>query len=106
MQPLIRSIQDKVEQLNDRYREIKLVPVTLMVSEPETREVIIQEESSGSKASAVKVYRMVLLNGQWTIIPEWMTTTKEVGEDSSNGIKKDSSVKPRDFIQAPPKTFG
>ena len=46
------------------------------------REIIIQEESSGSKNNSVQVYHLSFKNGQWVIQPQWMATAKEMHYDS------------------------
>ena len=46
------------------------------------REIVIQEESSGSKNNSVKVYHLSFKNGQWVIQPQWMVTAKEMHYDS------------------------
>ena len=46
------------------------------------REIVIQEESSGSKNNSVKVYHLSFKNGQWVIQPQWMATAKEMHYDS------------------------
>lgn len=56
------------------------------------RQIIIKEESSGSKTSTVKVYRLTFANGLWQMIPEWMATAKEIATDST-GKRTDSSTK-------------
>ena len=57
------------------------------------KQVILQEESAGSKTSTLKVYNLVLDNGEWILKPDWMATSQVVTLDSliktgdSSGVK-------------------
>ncbi len=53
------------------------------------REVIIEEQISGSKSKSLKVYILSFKNGQWVITPKWLATSQRVLIDT-NLIKKDS----------------
>jgi len=90
MQPLIRTLEKNVEKLAERYKEMNLYPVGYTEPQSETREVIIKEEATGNNASAVKVYSMIMKDGKWIIVPQWMATAKKTGDDSTGDLKKDS----------------
>jgi len=90
MQPLIRELEKRAEKMAERYNEMTLYPVGYNEPRSETREVIIKEEATGNHAAAVKVYSMILKDGQWIIVPQWMATAKKTGDDSTSDLKKDS----------------
>lgn len=95
MKPLLLTLRQKVEAIAEKAAKDMFIPVAL--KEPNTdeiKEVMIKEEVSGSKATAVKVYKLKFQNGQWVLVPEWMATAKEVlTETLPSSKKKDSSVK-------------
>ena len=47
-----------------------------------TKQVIVQEEASGSKTSTLKVYTLVFKNGEWVMVPGWMATSRLLPVDS------------------------
>lgn len=47
-----------------------------------TLQVAIREEQSGTKNTVLKVYTFTFINGEWTLIPEWVFTAKEINIDS------------------------
>ena len=57
------------------------------------KQVILQEETSGSKTATLKVYNLVMENGQWVLKPDWMATSQIMSLDSliktgdSSGVK-------------------
>lgn len=91
IQPLTWSIQNKAEQIAKEAEMDLAIPVTIKENDGE-RQIIIKEESSGSKKSSVKVYRLIFENNHWIIVPEWMATANEIITDSS-AMKKDSTMK-------------
>lgn len=46
------------------------------------KQIIIQEESSGSNNASLKVYYLSFENGQWILTPEWILSAKEIPADS------------------------
>jgi beta-lactamase regulating signal transducer with metallopeptidase domain len=73
------------EELADLYSTqpdpVFAMPATTQQNEA-GRQIIIKEESSGSKTSSVRVYNLRFENGQWILQPEWILTAKEVLLDS------------------------
>jgi len=71
------------------------MPATIQQNGAE-QQIIIKEESSGSKSASIKVYNLRFENGQWILQPEWILTAKEIMIDSlskkldtlRNSIKK------------------
>jgi beta-lactamase regulating signal transducer with metallopeptidase domain len=53
------------------------------------REVIIEEQASGSKSKSLTVYILSFKNGQWVLTPRWIGTSQRILVDT-NLIKKDS----------------
>jgi beta-lactamase regulating signal transducer with metallopeptidase domain len=53
------------------------------------REVIIEEQASGSKSKSLKVYILGFKNGQWVLTPKWVATSQRILVDT-NLLKKDS----------------
>ncbi len=91
LQPLIRSIERKTEQIAERVREDYVMPATIQENDA-TRQVIIKEESSGSKSASVKVYWLRFKKGKWVLEPDWMAAAKEIAPDPL-AKKQDSGVK-------------
>ena len=58
-----------------------VMPATIQQNDAE-QQIIIREESSGSKSASVKVYNLRFENGQWILQPEWILTAKEIMIDS------------------------
>lgn len=78
---------------NNPAEEIYLMPVAITENDG-SKQIIIQEESSGSaKTSTLKTYALRFVNGQWILEPVWTISAKQVPEDSI--LKKmDSSAEP------------
>jgi len=91
LQPVIRTIQAKAERLAEDVTEDIAMPVTVQENDA-TREIVIREESSGSKSASVKVYQLSYQNGKWILQPQIMVTANALLPDSITG-KKDSGVK-------------
>lgn len=91
LQPVIREVEKRVEKMVESYNGMMLYPVGYIEPQSDTREVIIKEEATGNKAAAVKVYSMILKDGRWIIVPQWMATARKTGDDSSGDQKKDSN---------------
>jgi beta-lactamase regulating signal transducer with metallopeptidase domain len=53
--------------------EAKIIPVGFIEGE-QIQQVIIEEEQSGNKPSALMVYNVVYEDGQWILQPQWMVT--------------------------------
>jgi bla regulator protein blaR1 len=52
-----------------------------------TKQVIIQEEQSGSRTATVKVYEVKFVNGEWIIQPKLKATAKEIKGRVTQKIK-------------------
>ncbi|HMX80268.1 MAG TPA: hypothetical protein PLG91_08150, partial [Ferruginibacter sp.] len=78
---------------NNPAEETYLMPVAITENDG-SKQIIIQEESSGSaKTSTLKTYALRFVNGQWILEPVWTISAKQVPEDSI--LKKmDSSAEP------------
>ena len=85
LQPYIRSVQRNAQKIADEALRNFAMPAGITENDA-TREIIINEESSGSKSSSVKVYRLSFENGQWILKPEWMVIAKEI-RDSLNRFR-------------------
>ena len=91
LRPYIRSVQRKAQQIADEAMRNFAMPAGITENDAD-REIIINEETSGSRSSSVKVYRLSYENGQWILKPEWMVVTKE---------NRDSLSRNRDSFQSP-----
>lgn len=92
LQPLIRSIQRKAAELTERLSQDFIMPVTVKENDA-TREIVIKEETSGTRSVAIKVYQLRFENGAWVLQPEWKLSAKEIIADSltkkwDNGVKR------------------
>lgn len=78
---------------NNPVEETYMMPVAITENDG-SKQIIIQEESSGSaKTSTLKTYALRFVNGQWILEPVWTISAKQVPEDSI--LKKmDSSAEP------------
>ena len=90
LQPLIRSVQNKAEEIAEAADQDFSMPVTFNENDA-SREIIINEESSGSRSSSVKVYRLSFEKGKWVLKPRWMAIAKEIRDSLAYLI--DSSIK-------------
>lgn len=91
MEPLLKSIEEEAIKLSEKIQENFVTPVAFTESE-NSRQIIVREEQSGSKTTSIKVYRVILENGQWIVKPEWMMAAKEVAADSYFKIQFDSTA--------------
>lgn len=82
MEPFIKSIQKKAEELSDRINTTFIQPVAYQEAD-NSRQIVVREEQSGTKAASIKVYRVSFQNGEWKVVPEWMVSAKERIFDSS-----------------------
>jgi beta-lactamase regulating signal transducer with metallopeptidase domain len=53
------------------------------------KEIIIEEQASGSKSKSLKVYVASFKNGQWVLTPKWIAQSQKILVDT-NYIKMDS----------------
>ena len=81
LQPLIRSIERKAAELTERLSQDFIMPATVKENDA-TREIVIKEETSGTRSVAVKVYQLRFENGAWVLQPEWKLSAKEIVADS------------------------
>ncbi|MEP6675917.1 MAG: M56 family metallopeptidase [Ferruginibacter sp.] len=58
-----------------------------------SKQVILQEETSGTKSTSLKVYNLVFENGEWILKPDWMATSHIVSLDSLIKLGDSSGVK-------------
>ena len=88
MEPLIRSIQSQAQAISeDALAQIKIQPVSFNENTTgNTRQIIVREEQSGSKAAVIKVYRLVNINGEWVMEPEWMLSAREKADSALKTI--------------------
>ena len=91
LRPYIRSVQRRAQQIADKAMRNYAMPAGISENDAD-REIIINEETSGSRSSSVKVYRLSYENGQWILKPEWMVVAKE---------NRDSLARNRDSLQLP-----
>ena len=91
LQPMIRSIQAKAEKFAENITENFAMPVAVQENDA-TREIVIREETSGSKSASVRVYQLSYQDGKWILQPKMMVTANAILPDSLSG-KKDSGVK-------------
>ena len=89
--PFIQAIQAKAEDPAENIREDIVMPVTVKENDA-TSEIVIREESSGSKTASVKVYQLAYQDGQWILQPQIMVTANARLTDSLPG-KKDKGLK-------------
>lgn len=82
-QHLARNIEKETEEIVARQPSEKylVTPVAVMQNDA-ARQIIIQEEHSGSKTASVKTYSLRFENGQWIVEPVWSISAKEISEDS------------------------
>ncbi len=89
MEPFLKSVQEKAEEISKNViRQVGITssyiqPVAFQETDNNSRQIIIREEQSGTKAASVKVYRATFQNGEWKIVPEWMVSAKERATDTS-----------------------
>jgi beta-lactamase regulating signal transducer with metallopeptidase domain len=81
MQPLIQNLKKKSAEIVNQAILDFAIPVVEKENDAD-RQIIIKEESSGTKTSSVKAYRISFENGQWVLTPEWIATARENLMDS------------------------
>ncbi len=91
LRPVIRSVQAKAEKLAESISTEFAMPATTKENDA-TREIVIKEESSGSRSSYVKVYQLSFQDGKWILQPKIMITANALNPDSLSG-KKDGGVR-------------
>ncbi len=68
--------------LEKQMEQSLIVPVTVTENDA-SKQIIIQEESSGSsKSASMKTYSLRFENGQWVLEPVWNILAREIPEDS------------------------
>jgi len=83
LQPLINNIEKETEAIVAKQQAEKYYAFPVTVTENDAaRQIIIQEENSGSKSASVKTYSLRFENGQWILEPVWSISAKEIPEDS------------------------
>ncbi|MEJ7626934.1 MAG: M56 family metallopeptidase [Ferruginibacter sp.] len=87
---------DALESI-DKDEDKFAMPV--IATESETREVIINEENSGSGKKVTIAYKMIYINGQWVAYPIWTFTESKLKKDSATSSAKDSVIRPFHIIQ-------
>lgn len=92
LQPLIRDIAHKAQELTKDLPSDFVVPVAEKEIDSIGSQIIIQEEVAGTNGTAVKVYQMIYRNGQWVMVPEWMASARQIPETITKG-KQDSTGK-------------
>ena len=86
IEPLIKSIEANAQAISDKaLASLDIHPVSFQET-GNTRQIIVREEQSGSKAAVIKVYRLINLNGEWVMQPEWMLSAQERALDSTSRI--------------------
>ena len=93
LEPFIKSIQDNAEQIAQQFDANYITPVSLKESDPvvTTRQIIVKEEQSGSKNTALKIYTVSYIDGKWVVVPEWMLSAKEITDTLRNKILDSSA---------------
>ena len=86
----IPEIQKKGKLLISELSREFAVPVSIKENDA-SEQIIVTEESSGSKTSSVKVYRLDYENGQWVVKPEWIGLAKLVRDSVLKNL--DTSVR-------------
>ncbi len=76
LQPLIRSIEKNAEEFSDEVSKDFVTPIVEKENDA-ARQVIVKEESSGSRSASIKVYWLRFENGKWVLQPDWMATAME-----------------------------
>lgn len=69
----------------------QLIPVAYDEESLITKQVIIQEQVSGSDKTILKAYNAVKINGKWVLTPDWIITGNFV-KDSTGKMIIDSSL--------------
>lgn len=77
VEPFVSNMQERTDRLMENISTQFAIPVNIRKNEA-SEQIIITEESSGSKSASVKVYRLDFENGKWLLKPEWMALAKEV----------------------------
>ena len=109
-QPVIENVVKKAalapEKINLITNEAKkpaeqifIMPVTIQENDA-SKQIIIREESSGTRSSSVKVYHLSFNNGQWILQPELILTTKEIISDSLSHKFDTSNLSLRKILPA------
>lgn len=83
---VINSIQLQTEELRSKQLNENLVIPVAIKENDVAKQIIIQEECSGSSNSSVKVYYLSFENGQWVLTPEWILSAKEINDSLLNKI--------------------
>ena len=86
----IPEIQKKGKVLINELSRDFAVPVSIKENDA-SEQIIVTEESSGSKTSSVKVYRLDYENGQWVVKPEWIGLAKLIRDSVLKNL--DTSVR-------------
>jgi beta-lactamase regulating signal transducer with metallopeptidase domain len=99
--PVIKNIEAEAAAIAEQMKNINLTEPTVdeeaLISEisleekPVTKQIIVQEEQSGTTKTTFKVYTLTYVKGRWILQPQWKATKAEymIFEDSS--IIKDAS---------------
>lgn len=82
LQSVIDELGKEAEALAAKQAELTYVmPITSTETDGD-KQIIIQEESSGSRSATVKTYTLRYENGQWILEPVWSLSAKDIPEDS------------------------
>jgi len=102
LQPLVNDMEKETEALVAKQQAEKYYALQATVMENDAaKQIIIQEENSGSKSASVKTYSLRFENGQWILEPVWSISAKEIPEDSI--LKKMDSSEGRLKRRFPPQ---
>ncbi len=79
LQPILKQIEVAAEEIEENFA----APVSILENSI-TKQIVIREETSGSKNAVIKVYTIIYKDGKWQVLPKWKLAAKEVIADSSD----------------------
>lgn len=83
LQPLVSRLEKETEALAAKQAEQNFIMPVAVTENDGAKQIIIQEESSGSgKSASVKTYSLRFENGEWILEPVWTISAKQIPEDS------------------------
>ncbi len=84
--PVTKSREIVLKDKNDEVTSsISAIPVAFAdPNNKEEKEIIIQEECSGTDKKVIKSYKISNINGEWVLEPNWIASSDNMPSDNSN----------------------
>lgn len=82
LEPLLIEIEKQATKFAEEIQTNIVTPVTLQEAVIE-KQIVIREETSGSKNATIKVYTVIYKDGKWQLQPQWKLAAKEITSTDS-----------------------